>query len=83
MGKLEPEDQFLMIYKSFFNNPIWREKRKFSKAECWIDILNEVRYAEEDNEVIFDNKVIVCGQGQSILSLDSWALRWGSSLHQD
>lgn len=75
--EVNPETKFLRIFKNFFEHEIWREKRKFSKAECWIDILNEVRYSEKTKNVVIKNSVITCGQGQCVYSLDTWATRWG------
>ena len=57
---------FLMIPKDFFNSPIWKGKRKFSKAECLIDILHEIRYSKETERVMIAETFIKCEQGQSL-----------------
>ncbi|PCJ17849.1 MAG: hypothetical protein COB02_12335 [Candidatus Cloacimonadota bacterium] len=70
---------FLMISKDFFDNPVWTEKRRFSKAECWIDILNQIRYSEKDKNIFIGNSLITCKQGQTLNSLGTWSKRWGMS----
>ncbi|MCO4782669.1 MAG: hypothetical protein KC646_10135 [Candidatus Cloacimonetes bacterium] len=77
--EINQETQFIRLFKNFFEHPVWTEKRKFSKAECWIDILNEVRFAEKEKSFLIGNALITCKQGQSLNSLDTWAKRWGMS----
>lgn len=50
---------------------LWRDDRKF---KWWIDILLSVNY--EDKNVMIGRKLIKCGRGQSVQSLDTWAKEW-------
>jgi len=54
----------------------WLYKRKdpFTKLEAWIDILMTVNY--EDKMVNLCGDQVMCKAGESILSLDSWGMRW-------
>jgi hypothetical protein len=58
------------------DNFLWTEKREFSRAEAWIDILWEVRWSPEPETVLLGNKVLVCNYAESLKSLDTWAHRW-------
>jgi hypothetical protein len=55
------------------------ERREFSKAEAWIDILMEARSKEEPATVIIGNQVLVCNYAETLCSLETWAKRWGWS----
>jgi len=69
---------YIMLYRKFQNNFLWKEKRVLSRAEAWIDILYEVRWEKGDpDKVIIGNKVITCGYAQSLNSQETWAKRWG------
>lgn len=68
-----------MLHRKLRSSELWREKRRFSKAEAWIDILLEVRYAKTPEYMIIGNERLKCERGQSLKSMDTWALRWGWS----
>lgn len=73
------KEGYLKLYRKFQQNPFWTEKRKFSKAEAWIDILFTVRYQDEPERVIIKNKILECKMGESLKSLSTWGERWGWS----
>ncbi len=68
---------WLKLHRKFKNHWLWKEKRVFSKAEAWIDLLMECNHKEQ--KVVIGNDVIICNRGQSIRSIKSWAERWGWS----
>ena len=68
---------WIRLYRKIQDNPLWTEKRVFSRAEAWIDILLEVRHDENPINVLIGSTLVVCNRGQCIKSLDTWALRWG------
>lgn len=72
-------DGYIKLFRKFMDNPIWRESREFSKAEAWIDIIFEARYAEDPDTVIIGEKTLACNRGESLNSLSTWARRWGMS----
>jgi len=70
---------WIALSRKFLESPLYGEKRVFSKAEAWIDILFNVRWGNEPQRVIIGNKVLICNRGESLKSLDTWAKRWGWS----
>lgn len=66
---------WIKIHRSIKDNWLYTEKRVYSRFEAWMDILLTVNYA--DNKTIIKGKVYEIKRGQSILSLESWANRWG------
>lgn len=68
---------YIKLFRRLLDSPIWKERRRFSKAEVWIDILLSVRYSEEAEEVFIGSQKFVCNQGESLFSLDTWSNRWG------
>ena len=57
-------------------NDHWiNERRVFSKYEAWLDILMNVNY--DDKKTLLKGKLYEVKRGQSILSIESWAKRFG------
>ena len=65
---------WIKLHRDIQNHWIYKDKRKFSRFEAWIDILLTVNYAPA--KTIIKGKLIEVKRGQSILSLDSWANNW-------
>lgn len=70
---------WIKLHRKLLDNPLWREKREFSKAECWIDILLNVQHSDDVQEVIIKNQILHCHRGESLRSIETWAARWGMS----
>jgi hypothetical protein len=68
---------WIKLHRKIVENEIWKERRVFSRAECWIDILLEVRHNEQPVNVVIKNCIVECQQGQSVRSIEQWAARWG------
>ena len=66
---------WISLHRQFENHWLWTEKRVFSKAEAWIDILLSVNHSEQ--KVVIKQVVYTVKRGDSIMSLDSWSNRWG------
>ena len=66
---------WIKLHRSIQEHWLYTEKRKFSKFEAWSDILLTVNFTE--GKTIIKGKLIQIKRGESILSLDSWAKRWG------
>lgn len=66
---------YISLHRQLQDNWLWQEQREFSKAEAWIDMLMTVNHTEAD--LVIKMEVFKCGVGESLLSLDSWAKRWG------
>lgn len=66
---------YIKLYRQFLESNLWQEKREFSKAEAWMDLLMNANY--EDKEVLFGNLAIECKRGQLLWSLQTMSSRWG------
>ena len=66
---------WIKLHRGIKNHWIYTEKRKFSKFEAWTDILLSVNHAQA--KTIIKGKLITIERGESILSLDSWGMKWG------
>lgn len=66
---------WIKIHRSIQDHWLYTEKRVFSRFEAWNDILLTVNYS--DAQTLIKGKLYNVKRGESILSLDSWAKRWG------
>lgn len=70
---------FILLHRKLQDNFLWKERRVFSKAEAWIDILMEVRWKPEPEDVVIGTVILQCHRGESLKSMETWARRWGWS----
>lgn len=68
---------YFALWRKFQDHRFWKEKRVFSKAEAWIDILWEAQHKENPQEVILGMKLLICNYGETLKSVRTWAKRWG------
>lgn len=73
---------YIKLWRKIQDNKFWNERRKFSKAEAWIDLLMEARHDIDPLEVGFGMTSVVCHRGQCVKSTRTWADRWGWSEHK-
>lgn len=67
---------FIPINRRMFENYIWKEKRKFSKFESWLDLLQLVSFTD-DNKSLINGLTCTWGRGQFPISISFLANRWG------
>jgi len=67
---------YIGLWRKIQDNFVWKERRVFSKAEAWIDILMEARWRTEPEKIIVKMQVVECGYGQCVKALRTWAVRW-------
>lgn len=65
---------YISIHRKLKNHWIWNEKRKFSRAEAWIDILMTVNFA--NSKTVKYKNIYDVNRGECISSLQDWANRW-------
>jgi len=65
---------WISLHRQIQDHWLWQERRIYSKAEAWIDILLNVNHS--DAKVIIKHTVYNVKRGESIRSLDSWGKRW-------
>lgn len=66
---------WIKIHRAIKNHWLYNEKRQYSKLEAWFDILLTVNYT--DSQVMIKGKLYSIKRGESVMSLDTWAKRWG------
>ncbi|KKL76394.1 hypothetical protein LCGC14_2045310 [marine sediment metagenome] len=76
---MDMKDGYIKLWRQIQGNELWTEKRPKTKAEAWIDIIMEAQHSHEPQKVMIGMIVLECHRGQSLNSLDTWALRWGWS----
>lgn len=70
---------YFALWRKFQEHPFWKEKREFSRAEAWIDLLWEAQHKKEPQQVIIKMKTLLCNYAESLKSMETWARRWGWS----
>lgn len=65
---------WISLHRSIRDHWIWQDP---NKLRWWLDILMSVNY--EDAKVNVGFQLFECKRGQSVMSLQSWAKRWGVS----
>jgi hypothetical protein len=55
-----------LLKRRFFNHPFWMEKRVYSKAEAWLDLIQTVsRFEEtETSQLMAGNRIVSWKRGQ-------------------
>ena len=72
---------FLKLDRKFFDHFLWKEKRKFSRAEAWLDLIQLVSYSDGKSQII--NGVLVkWNRGQHPVSLSFLSRRWDWSINK-
>ena len=57
-----------MLPRKFLEDPIWTERRTFSKAEAWLDMFFHARYSEAPQEVMLGLTTYTCRRGECLRS---------------
>ena len=73
---------YLPIWRKFFEeHPFWQEKRKFSRAEAWIDILKNTHFKDEPTQRLIRGRLITIEYGECVMTTRycGQAWRWSQS----
>ena len=73
---MQDKQGYFPLWRKFQDNFLWAEKRVFSKAEAWIDLLMQAQHKEEPQHVLIKMRTITCNYGECIKSLSTWGKRW-------
>lgn len=69
---------FIKINRKFFDGKFWKQKRTFSQAEAWIDLIQSARFeAETETRLLANGREICIKRGEIHASLRYLADRWG------
>jgi len=63
---------WIKLYRDIQDHWIWKSDHRL---KWWLDILLTVNHA--DSKVLIGGKLIECKRGQSVMSIETWAKRWG------
>jgi len=66
---------FVTLQRKFFDHWLWEEKREFSKAEAWIDLIRSAAFNSHTRMI--RGVLITVGKGEIIASLRYLGDRWG------
>ena len=66
---------FIPINRKLFDHYLWTENRKYSKFECWLDLLQLVSFMD-DNSQIINGKLCKWKRGQYPVSIAYLCNRW-------
>lgn len=72
------EGGYIKLFRKLQGHPFWQEKRVFSKAEAWVDLLMEAAW--KDHPVPYGMRVVNLRRGEVIHSQRTLADRWGWQL---
>ena len=69
---------FVRLSRKFFNNPYWKQKRTFSFAEAWLDLIASARFEGEPTlDLLPNGREIEIKRGEIRASLRFLSERWG------
>lgn len=69
---------FVRLNRSFFENAYWKQKRTFSSAEAWLDLIQSARFEAEPTTILLsNNRHITIKRGELRASLRYLSERWG------
>lgn len=68
---------WISLHRKILEHPFYKEKRKFSKFEAWIDLLLHANH--KDNKFILGNELVEVEKGSFITSELKLMERWGWS----
>lgn len=69
---------FLRLARKFFHSDLWMQKREFSDAEAWLDMLSRALY-EPERKVICNGQAVSLQRGELVGSIRFLADRWAWS----
>ena len=72
-------NNYIPISRKLFESWLWLEKREFSYAEAWVDILRRVRFEANSTNVLIQGKIVEIHRGEIPASLRLLAEWWGWS----
>ena len=69
------DNGWISLHRKILEHPFYKEKRKFSKLEAWIDLLLQANH--KDNKFILGNEMVEVEKGSFITSELKLMERWG------
>ena len=66
---------FVTLHRKFFDHWLWDEKREYSKAEAWLDLIKSAAFA--DHHRMIRGSLMLVRRGEIVASLRYLGARWG------
>lgn len=70
---------YIKLYRKVTDNPLYKERRVFSKFEAWVALLFDAQYADEERIHMLKMSTVTTKRGQLIKSQVTLAREWGWS----
>ncbi|MCD8044411.1 MAG: hypothetical protein LUH10_15280 [Tannerellaceae bacterium] len=70
---------FIPLSRKLFEHPFWKEKRIFSYAEAWIDLIQRARFEREPGSCMIKKELVNIERGEIVISLRLLSESWGWS----
>ena len=67
---------WILLHRKFFDNALWKEKRELSKAEAWIDLIQQARWKDTETSLLHNGQIVRWGRGQLVASIRFLRTRW-------
>lgn len=71
---------YITINRRIFNHAFWKEHREYSKAEAWLDLLQQARFEVSEGKMLIGMSVIRWNRGEVIASVRFLVKRWSWSI---
>lgn len=68
------EEGFIPLRRSFFTHYLWEEKRIYSRAEAWLDLIHEAAW--KGHKKLIAGKLIEVSRGEVVASVRFLSDRW-------
>lgn len=68
------DEGYILLWRRFFDHEYWTKRRKFSKAEAWIDMIAMASF--RDREILVGRTRIQLERGELLASVRFLAKRW-------
>lgn len=68
---------YIILLRKFFDSDLWNERREFSRAEAWLDLLEMARWQEDEKQFEIKGRLVTVGRGQIATSFEHLARKWG------
>lgn len=76
MQKKFDNEGYVPINRKFFNHPLWKEGRTFSKAEAWLDLIQSARFEASMAKELIGGRLVSWTTGQLPASVRLLAQKW-------
>ncbi len=69
------DEGWIAVWRTLRHHQFWQQRRRFSKAEAWLDILMDASFV--DHDMVIGNTIVPIKRGQAPISQREKAKVWG------